>query len=179
MTYLWSIKHARRVCTASGVCQLGKGGSTVQVTRATESLRELQGLPQSWVHCPRKTCYTWLGWARAPHSHSGGLARSFSWKGSRRRHSPRSCSSIAGSSTTLTGDSSRLGFLLGCHLCQHRTPAATSIARPDTIAAPTRMSACWRKKLIPARECCDLILLAPAAPTVLTKSPTSWLEHLG
>lgn len=40
MTYLWSIQHAGRVCTASGVCQLGKGGSTVQVSRATEGLRE-------------------------------------------------------------------------------------------------------------------------------------------
>lgn len=112
------------------------------------------GPPQSWGDCSRKTRYAWPGWARASHSHSGGLARSFSWKGSRRRHSPRLCSSIAGSSMVLTGSSSGLGFLLGCRPCLaalHRAPAATSITRPAVMAAPTRMSPWRRKKLIPAR----------------------------
>lgn len=89
------------------------------------------------------------------HSHSGALARNFRWKGSRCRHSPRSCNSIAGSSIALTGGSSGLRFLLGRHphlATLHQAPAATSIARTAMMAAPTRMSAWWRKKLIPARE---------------------------
>lgn len=120
----------------------------------------------------------WPGWARTLQSHSGGRALSFSWKGSRRRHSPRACSSMAGSSTALTAGPSGPGLLPAArpHTAMTlRAPKATSSTRPTTSAAPASMSACRRKVLIPARErprphpgaCC------PRDPPVLMQCPTS------
>lgn len=175
MGHLWSIKHTRRVHTACGLCRLGKAGVIAQVTRAIRGLEGAPGPPQSWGDCSRNTRYSWAGWTRAAQSHSGGLARSFSWKGSRCRHCPRSCSSITCSSAALAGGSSGLRLLLGCRLrmaALHRTPAATSIDRAAVMAAPTRMSAWRRKKLIPAREVPWPHPACPKCPLLRSQSPS-------
>lgn len=164
MRYSRSIKHSRRVGTAVVVSEpLGNAGAPAQVMEAPQS-----GGGRSGMAAP-----AWPGWARTLQSHSGGRARSFSWKGSRRRHSPRACSSMAGSSTALPAGPSGPGLLLAArpHTAMTlRAPKATSSTRPTTSAAPASMSACRRKVLIPARErpwphpgaCC------PRDPSVLT-----------
>lgn len=147
--YSWSIKHSRWVGTARGC-----GRNPGKFRSACTSHRGLRS-PQSGGGCSGNCCPAWPGGARTFQSHSGDLARSFSWKGSSCRHCPRLCSSRAGSSTALTAASSGLGLLLGARphrVVTQRPPKATSSTRPATRAAPTSMSAWRRKVLIPARE---------------------------
>lgn len=167
MGYSRSIEHCRGVGTARGCGRnLGQCRSECPGQRGA-------GSPRSGPGCSGLSRPAWPGWARTLQSHSGDLARSFSWKGSSRRHSPRSCSSMAGSSTALTAGSSGPGLLLGaCPLraVTQRALKATSSTRPATRAAPTSMSAWRRKVLTPARE---KPRPHPSAPAALTQSPTS------